>query len=406
MGTAKLIMKHALVFSPSLDGHRQVYAQYFIESLLKRDFRVFMVSESSEVKKNYPYLHNYQSNPSVTTVGIKEALGISLSDFRKLQGRFDIDLTVFLEADNHLKLLNYQLLPGFPRLRGKNIGVFLRSSNYIYLPKPHSNLWNRILFIKHLPKHWQSDPFIFNEFTLPKYKLINTSLMLDEIFVETHTKIHQWLPDIIFPILPDDPNTVMVEKRLWEPQLASFLEKNKGKEILLYFGEAQYRRGYDSLLKLACEEKCCFIHCGLSSYPEKYEVDILELKNYLDSQGLLFETKAFIQCYQTMQLFFSVCKYVVLPYRRHFVSSGVMLQAIHFGKPVLVSDQGLMAARTQLHHLGLIYCHDDYADLKQKLKILKETSNNFSKDLIRYKQTYSPNKVMETLDTVLNQIME
>ena len=230
--------------------------------------------------------------------------------------------------------------------------------------------------------------------------------MLDEYFVEKHTKIHQWIPDLVFPLLPDDPNIAIAEQRLWEPQLACFLKKNIGKEILLYFGEAQPRRGYDTLLKLTCEEKFCFIHCGLSSYPEKYEVDIRELKNYLDSQSLLFETNAFIQCYQTMQLFFNACKYVVLPYRRHFGSSGVMLQAVHFGKPVLVSNQGLMAARTQQHHLGLTYYHDDYEDLKEQLKILKETSNEFSNDLVRYKQIFSPQKVMEILDTVLNRVVE
>ena len=396
----------ALVFSPILDGHRQVYAEYFIESLLKLDFRVYLISQASELKKNYPYLASYQSNPNVTLVGFNGDYRISLWDFRKLQDRFDVDLTVFAEADNHLKLLNYQLLPGAPRLRGKNIGVFLRSSNYIHHPKHSFSIWNSLLSIKHLPKGWHSNPFIFHEFTLPKFDLLSTALMVDEIFAGTHAKLHQWLPDIAFPFLPDDPSMAISEQRLWQPQLACFLEKNKGNEILLYFGEADPRRGYDTLLKLACDNNCCFIHCGLSSYPESYAVDIKELKNYLDSRGLLFTTKAFIRSYHTMKLFFDASKYMVLPYRSHFGSSGVMLQAIHFEKPVLVPNQGLMAARTQQHHLGFTYFHDQYANLKQQLEVLRESADDFSSDLVRYKQTYSPQKVMETLETVLNQVMQ
>jgi hypothetical protein len=95
-----------------------------------------------------------------------------------------------------------------------------------------------------------------------------------------------------------------------------------------------------------------------------------------------------------------------LPYRRHFGSSGVMLQSVHFGKPVLVPNQGLMATRTQQHHLGLTYYQDDYEDLKKQSKILKETSHNFSIDLARYKQTFSPQRVMEALDTALNRVLE
>jgi glycosyltransferase involved in cell wall biosynthesis len=398
--------KNALVFSPILDGHRQVYAQYLIESLLKRDYQVYLVSEKSEVQKNYPYLSSYQSNPNVKIVGIKEDYRISSWDFRKLQDRFKIDLTVFAEADEQLKLLNYQLLPGYPRLRGKNVGIFIRSINYIHFPKQAPSVWNILLSIKHLPKGWHSNPLIFHEFTLPKLKLMDSALTLDEFFVEKHSKTHLWLPDLVFPLLGDDPIIAQTEISLWEPRLACFLEKNKGKEILLYFGEARQRKGYDTLLKLASEENSCFIHCGLSSYSEKYELDIQDLKNYLDSQGLLFETKAFIQSYQTMQLFFNACKYVVLPYRRHFGSSGVMLQAIHFGKPVLVANQGLMAARTQQHHLGLTYYHDDFEDLKKQWIILKETSQVFLNDLAQYKQAFSPQRVIEVLDTVLNRAME
>jgi glycosyltransferase involved in cell wall biosynthesis len=398
--------KNVLLFYPVLDGHRQVYAQYLIESLLKRNAQVFLVTKSSEAKKSYPYITGYQTHPRVKMIGIPEDGKISLLDFRKLQDRLEADWTVFAEADDELKLFNHQFLPGFPRLRGKNIGVFIRTSNYIHTPKPALTLINVFRELKHFSKGWHSNPFIFHEFTLPKYKLIHTALMLDEFFVESHAKFHQWLPEIVFPLSADDESIDAAETLRWEPLLASFLEKNKGLETIFYFGEAQQRRGYDTLLKLARDEKCCFIHCGRSSYPEKYGEDIETLKMDLDSQGRLFETKTFIQSYQGMALFFMACKYIVLPYRDHLGSSGVMMQAIHFGKPVLVPDQGLMASRTQKHHLGLIYDPADGQNLKKQWAFLKETTNDFSNDLARYKLSFAPLKVFETLAAVFERLEE
>jgi hypothetical protein len=72
----------------------------------------------------------------------------------------------------------------------------------------------------------------------------------------------------------------------------------------------------------------------------------------------------------------------------------------------LVADQGLMAARTQKHHLGLTYNHDDYEDFKRQFLILKETSKNYLNDLVQYRQTFSPQRVIAKLDNVLNQVME
>ena len=397
--------KKALIFSPSLEGHRQVYAHYLIEALLNRGNFVNLVSDPCISRNDYPYLTIYNSNPLVQFIEIPNALQFSLQNLKVLQRKLSAELTIFAEADNHLKLLNEQWLPRSQRLIGKNLGIFIRSINYPRLPKIWTNPVNILRFMKHFPANWIIDPVIFHEFTLPKFKLLDAALTLDEEYVDSHLKPYIWLPDIVFPFFPDDPTNAISERQHWEPLLSSFIERNKGREVLLYFGEAQRRKGYDTLLKLACEENCCFVHCGLSSYPEKYEIDINGLKNTLDARGLLFETKAYIQSYSAMKLFFESCHYILFPYRGHFGSSGVMLQSVHFGRPVLVPDQGLMGSRTSRHHLGFNYNPDNYEDLKEKWNQIRESWADFSINLTAYKETFSKEEVMWTLDTILSQVL-
>ena len=63
----------------------------------------------------------------------------------------------------------------------------------------------------------------------------------------------------------------------------------------------------------------------------------------------------------------------VLPYRRHYVSSGVMLQALEADRPVLVPDRGLMAWRTLAFGLGRTYAEGSYEDLRREtLRLLSE----------------------------------
>jgi glycosyltransferase involved in cell wall biosynthesis len=404
-------MKKALIYSFSFDGHRQVYAQYFIEALLKCGYSICLVSDSSEAGIRYPHLSPYQSNASVEFKTIQKALLISLIDFRRLQDDIEAGLTIFLDADNHLKLLTHQILPGHPRLRGKNIGIFIRSINYIHLSKWLPAPWfvlryikqNVMWLVKNFREVWDADFVIFHEIYFPCFKLLSTALTTDEVFMESHShREYHWFPDLVFPLLPDDPQLEQTELERWEPLLQHFLEANQDKEVLFYFGLATHYKGYDTLLKLACEENCCFIHCGLFDTTVRHDEDVEKFRLYLNSQGLLFETDAYVQSYSAVRLFFESCKYVVLPYRNHSGSSGVMLQAVHFGKPVLVPDLGLMATRTLRHQLGLTYHPGNSQDLKSKWEMLKSDLSSFESHLIQYQRLFIKENMQRAVDTILD----
>jgi glycosyltransferase involved in cell wall biosynthesis len=405
-------MKKALIFSFSFEGHRQIYAQYFIELLLMEGYRITLAADSSQADKSYPYLEDYRSNALLEFLSIDRLKQFSLRRLRKFQDENKINLSIFLEADDHLKLLSHQILPSYPRLRGKNLGIFIRSVNYIHqsgpAPKFESN-WSKFRwFIYHSMRYpirsWSSNPFIFHEITLPFFSLLDKALTPDEIFFESHNQLnsYEWFPDMIFPYVSDDPGLGKKELERWEPLLKDFIRRNQGKEIIFYFGLATSYKGYDTLLKFAANEKLCFIHCGLFDHQSHYEENVEELRDALSKAGLLFETNSYIQSYSTVKLFFDSCRYLILPYRYHLGSSGVMLQAIHFGKPVLVPDLGLMAARTQRFSLGRTYRHGDFRDLTLKWQDLKNQVDDFLPHLESYKNLYSRENVKTALSKALS----
>ena len=101
-----------------------------------------------------------------------------------------------------------------------------------------------------------------------------------------------------------------------------------------------------------------------------YETDTESLRTILQERGALLETNEYLADHGTAELFFRATKCLVLPYRKHYGSSGVMLQALSAGRPVLVPDVGLLARRVKSHGLGLTYQADDWTNLRSKFKTL------------------------------------
>lgn len=59
---------------------------------------------------------------------------------------------------------------------------------------------------------------------------------------------------------------------------------------------------------------------------------------------------------------------VLLPYIRHFGSSGVLSLAAGAGKTVIASDDGLVGKRVKEHHLGLLFSSGDARALQKSME--------------------------------------
>ena len=148
-----------------------------------------------------------------------------------------------------------------------------------------------------------------------------------------------------------------------------------GRPVFVYIGTNQARRGYDSLLRLAVAEEDAFCIAAAGSKVRRIGSTSTRFVANLRARGALLEMDGYYRCDATVDLFLNRAEVVVLPHRDHLGSSGVMLQALAAGRPVLVPDRGLMAHRVRTHSLGRTYRHEDWDDLQRQYRLLRRAGD-------------------------------
>jgi glycosyltransferase involved in cell wall biosynthesis len=214
-----------------------------------------------------------------------------------------------------------------------------------------------------------SQPRVFHELVTRRFAVLEAALCLDELFVSQHRARYAWLPDI--SVASRELEAASTESSEWEARVASFQTAHKGRPVVVYIGMPQARRGYGTLLRLASDTGACFIHCGMPPESVALSAEDTVFRTELDSRSALLEFARFYQSFRTAQVTLEAAHCVVLPYARHLGSSGVMLQAIMAGRPVLVPDEGLMASRVRNFGLGLTYAPGDGRDMRNKFSLLQ-----------------------------------
>ncbi len=377
-------MRNALIFSPGLDGHRQVYVFVLTHVLEELDFKIHIAANLSQNVFNSFYFDKLKNKPGITIIDTSKygegGLKITHLEFLELQNKYLIDLTIFPEADHHISLLVSQIPKNKNCFRGKLIGIFLRP--FYYYNK--LGLIDKLRYLKNLPSRWDIDNRLFHEVLLPRFSLLDKALFIDENFV-THHKFGIWLPDVFQQYADQIIQNEKKEQRIWIDRLNDFIMKNNGRFPFLYFGTAQYRRGYDILLKMAVENDGSFIHCGIVNLDEPYIYDVSGLRNLLSNKGHLFETNQFLEDPLCIESFFNSVTHLVLPYRDFFGSSGVMLQSLSYGIPVLAPENGIIGHRIRKYQLGVTYKPENPDSLYTQFNYFKELdSNKFSNNIKFY----------------------
>jgi hypothetical protein len=105
---------------------------------------------------------------------------------------------------------------------------------------------------------------------------------------------------------------------------------------------------------------------------DKYLYDINELRSSLSKNDRLFETDQFIEDPVCIEYFFKSVSHLVLPYRNFYGSSGVMLQALKFGIPIMAPENGIIGYRIEKNQLGITYNDKDATSLNTKFNLFKE----------------------------------
>jgi glycosyltransferase involved in cell wall biosynthesis len=215
-----------------------------------------------------------------------------------------------------------------------------------------------------------------------------------------------WMPDIaVWSAEGGDDGRELDggEAAAWQARLADFLAGQQGRPVVVYIGMPQERRNYERLLELARDVDGCFVHCGALHDPTGYPREDLAVRRELVARSAILEYGRFYQSFETARLTLAAARSVVLPYIPwHTTSSGVMLQALMAGRPVLVADRGLMGWRVRTSDVGLTYAPDDWRDMREKFLALEAMpSGAFADRIARFLEYFSKEQFEAAMDAAI-----
>ncbi|KKG14918.1 hypothetical protein EO98_01350 [Methanosarcina sp. 2.H.T.1A.6] len=397
--------KKILIYSPHTGGHRQVYCNVIADWALDSGMEVLLYvgsdwcnSENSSGKIS-PYIEVYKNNPNVSIINCdiyKNNHNISLinlaqnpflvSDSRHLidmENKLNPDLVFVIAGDefNHSPYSILKNLAGVKKHSSKWIAIFI--SPYCY---PSDN-WSKRNILKIALKQ--------------KVKHFDIIYWLDEYFVN-HAAIKNsfWLPDISKSFNYNEIHTDKETESLCS-RIDNFLSNNKGKEVLLFFGSYFNRKGFDFLLELALNDKqFVILRAGDTSESDRspYFADKMIT---LENNGQLLNIPKFVESPVVIEKLFNVTNFIPLPYRNHYSSSGVMLQAMEFGKPVIVPDVGLMGGRVTHNNIGITYKHENYEEFKNAVYRMQKSYDKYIPEIQNFYMQFSKENIFEHLNIMV-----
>jgi glycosyltransferase involved in cell wall biosynthesis len=248
------------------------------------------------------------------------------------------------------------------------VGLFIRSTNHQYAAAP--SLVGRAKALLRGRRAPLSDAAFHMRF-VARRPVVDAALVLDELYAAGHRGSHAWLPDI-YREFEQGGEEWERETAAWAGRVRDFLAGCPRRPVVVYVGANQRRRGYADLLRLARDEGGSFLHCGeRDERDESSDEETRELRRALAERGALLETGDAYLSPETADVFIRAARCVALPYRGHDGSSGIMLQALAAGRPVLVPDRGLMAYRVRTFGLGLTYRPGDETGLRRGFRDLQ-----------------------------------
>jgi hypothetical protein len=138
----------ALIYSPALGGHRQVYCREIADVMRRAGHDVVLAGAIGvlEEPRRAAFVEALRRGGEVTLVDTsampRGGRDATLAQLGRLVREHGAELTVLAEADDHLRLLTHQAVPG-RRLPGRRVGLFLRSTRYAHVGRLRETLYER-----------------------------------------------------------------------------------------------------------------------------------------------------------------------------------------------------------------------------------------------------------------------
>lgn len=382
-------MHKILLYSPDVIGHPRVYCRVIADALMDADCELVVAMGFTDAVglDQSPDLWPLKSRARTTLLDTRTFSNVALPNLKaeellKLQTAHNIDVTLFIEGDKSNQEFTRIASGEAPRLHGRNIAIFANTAEWF--PGEDSFTGERKTVVAPTLRTTLGNVkrAFFNRNQRPKYfyeQIIIGAGVLDEVWVKDerlsswHGPPVYWMPEISRPPATDETAEETAEFRVRQSELDCFLAINVGREPVLYFGDAAYYKGYDLFLEfIAANPFTCAIHPGRTFNQHErshFRSDVDALRTRLRAEGRLYETNAYVHTQRLKALFFGVIR-VYITTHRLALSSSTMIQALEFGKPVLVPDRGLIGYRARINQVGGVYRYEDMEDLGRRAEAL------------------------------------
>jgi hypothetical protein len=381
-----------LLYTPELSGHHQVYGRVIGRVLLDAGHEVILASPSarSDWLSRWTALKPFADESAFQGLDLRERSVCTVEALVEIQKQYRVDATLFTHADGFAGQFRRIAAGSAPRLRGRVCAVFSGACEWhpgediytgrrkpLFGPTVRQTLGRagRALF------HRTETARYFYETVLLRSRAVDAVIVKDERIAAHFGPPVFWMPEIyrVFDLLPEERRGPDYE-RFAGPVGEYMARAGGGANVLLYFGTGAWYKGYDRFLQLAQQDAGAFaLHAGAPDRREpgkEYDGDVAAVRQDLLRQGRLFETHAFVESQDLVDLLFGGIGRFVSTHRLT-LSSGTALQALEAGRPLLTPDTGLIGWRTRTFGLGAAYAYGDPSSLRDRW-VACRTGDRFS----------------------------
>lgn len=369
-----------LLYSPELSGHHQVYCRVICRILLDAGHTVILASPSArhDWLTRWPVLKPFVDESAVTDLDLREHAACTAEELIAIQKQYRVEVTLFTQADGFADQFRRIAAGSAPRLRGRICAIF--SGACVWFPGEDVYTGQREPVLgptlrrtlgkaKQALLHRQATARYFYETVLLRSRTVDAVIVKDERIAARFGPPVFWMPEIyrVFDLLPEERRGPDYER--FAGPVIDYIARAGSENVLLYFGTGAWYKGYDRFLQLAYADSATFaLHAGAPDRREPgktYDCDTEAVRQDLLRQGRLFETNAFVESQDLVDLLFSRIGRFVSTHRLT-LSSGTALQAMEAGRPLLTPDTGLIGWRTKTFGLGSVYAYGDPASLRDR----------------------------------------
>jgi glycosyltransferase involved in cell wall biosynthesis len=344
--------RHILVFEPRTEGHHLTWLRYIVEDLLSAGHTLTLAigytnhtrgiykAQLGELLEKVAIMSVYDANLKLRGGSRINALGHCMNDCGAEQA-FCSNLDDI--ASSMLRRSAIGILP--PKvLKGRLSGVYFRPRFLARATWPPGNLIKWMGFRQLLRRGW----------------FFRVCLM-DEYLYQRHS--NTFSKDGMMVLLPDPWSGDFSMDR---NQTRDLLGIGNDKFVFLQYGIGTRRKGLHLVVRTMLSKDVPQQWHLLCAGQIKKDKEILNGISRLQAADRATVLNRYVS-EQEEQLCFTAADVVLLPYVRHFGSSGVLALAAAAGKMAIVSDEGLLARRVKENKLGICFPSGDIKGLKEAM---------------------------------------